>query len=340
MVTVGLDGNRVTDPAGVSASLLAAGATADEVRARLHGRLRPPDLFRTGLYVDRGPLRAAGWQEQRPVPNCRHRLPDTRRPALSSPRAWPPTWSAPSAPFTAEELPHLGPAYAPTSTVGQTGLEAAYQTQLAGQPGGTITVVDADGQTGATVAVFPPKPGTAVQTSIDPAVQQAAEAALAPVSQYAALVAVRASTGQVLAAVSVPEADPFDQALAGEFPPGSTFKIITATALIEKGLAPSSPATCPPCGHRRRRTVPQRRRRRADEHPAGRLRRVLQHRLHQPGDDQPPARHPAGGGGHLWHRRRAASRPDGLRRPRADTSRTRPDWPKRPSARRRWWSPR
>ena len=96
------------------------------------------------------------------------------------------------------------------------------------------------------VAVFPPKPGTAVQTSIDPAVQQAAEAALAPVSQYAALVAVRASTGQVLAAVSVPEADPFDQALDGEFPPGSTFKVITATALIEKGLAPSSPATCPP----------------------------------------------------------------------------------------------
>ena len=65
-------------------------------------------------------------------------------------------------------------------------------------------------------------------------------------SKYAALVAVRASTGQVLAAVSVPEAYQFDQALDGEFPPGSTFKVITATALIQKGLSPSSPATCPP----------------------------------------------------------------------------------------------
>ena len=32
----------------------------------------------------------------------------------------------------------------------------------------------------------------------------------------------------------------------GTFPPGSTFKVITATALIEKGLSPSSPASCPP----------------------------------------------------------------------------------------------
>ena len=44
----------------------------------------------------------------------------------------------------------------------------------------------------------------------------------------------------------MPEADQFDQALEGEFPPGSTFKVITATALIEQGLSPSSPATCPP----------------------------------------------------------------------------------------------
>jgi cell division protein FtsI/penicillin-binding protein 2 len=34
--------------------------------------------------------------------------------------------------------------------------------------------------------------------------------------------------------------------LAGEFPPGSTFKVITSAALLEKGLTPSSPASCPP----------------------------------------------------------------------------------------------
>jgi cell division protein FtsI/penicillin-binding protein 2 len=85
-----------------------------------------------------------------------------------------------------------------------------------------------------------------VETSIDPTVQRAAEAALAGVSNYGALVAVRASTGQVLASVSVPAADPFDQGFSGTFPPGSTFKVITASALIEKGLSPASPASCPP----------------------------------------------------------------------------------------------
>ena len=57
---------------------------------------------------------------------------------------------------------------------------------------------------------------------------------------------MRASTGQVLADVSVPAAYQFDQGLSGAFPPGSTFKVITATALIEKGLTPASPASCPP----------------------------------------------------------------------------------------------
>jgi cell division protein FtsI/penicillin-binding protein 2 len=106
--------------------------------------------------------------------------------------------------------------------------------------------VNAGGKSRTTVATFSPLPGTPVQTSIDPTVQRAAEAALAGISSYGALVAVRASTGQVLASVSVPAAYQFDQALSGAFPPGSTFKVITASALIEKGLSPASAASCPP----------------------------------------------------------------------------------------------
>ena len=48
-----------------------------------------------------------------------------------------------------------------------------------------------------------------------------------------------------LPAVCDPATDGFDQALNGAFLPGSTFKTITSTALIERGLSPSSPASCP-----------------------------------------------------------------------------------------------
>jgi cell division protein FtsI/penicillin-binding protein 2 len=97
-----------------------------------------------------------------------------------------------------------------------------------------------------TLATFPAKAGTAVATSIDPAVQAAAEEAMSAVSGTAGLVAARVSTGQILAAVSLPAGNAFDYALDGEFPPGSTFKVLTTTALMGKGLSPSSPASCPP----------------------------------------------------------------------------------------------
>ena len=77
-----------------------------------------------------------------------------------------------------------------------------------------------------------------------PAAQKSAEAALAGQSKSAALVAVNASTGDILAATSANPEVP-DQALDGGFPPGSTFKVITSTALITHGLSPQSAASCP-----------------------------------------------------------------------------------------------
>jgi cell division protein FtsI/penicillin-binding protein 2 len=60
------------------------------------------------------------------------------------------------------------------------------------------------------------------------------------------MVALRASTGQVLAVVSDPVSAAYNQALQGAYPPGSTFKVLTSTALIQKGLSPASAASCPP----------------------------------------------------------------------------------------------
>jgi hypothetical protein len=244
-VVVGVEGSRVKDPAAVSAVLIAAGATAAQVNGALAAAVTHPSYFEPVFT-----LSAARYQQLGGKNSQLYQAPGTvfapavERGAITGGLAAHLVGSV--GPITAEELQRLGSAYDSTNTVGQTGLEAAYETQLAGKPGATITAVNAGGKTRTTVATFSPKPGTPVQTSIDPAVQQAAEGALANVSQYAALVAIRASTGQVLAAVSVPAAYQFDEALVGEFPPGSTFKVITSAALLEKGLTPSSPASCPP----------------------------------------------------------------------------------------------
>jgi cell division protein FtsI/penicillin-binding protein 2 len=104
-------------------------------------------------------------------------------------------------------------------------------------------VVSASGAHVATVAKLPARPGTPVSTTIESSVQRAAEAALAGEEKSAALVAVNASTGAVLAAVSANSG--FDQAIDGGFPPGSTFKVITSSALISHGLSPQSAASCP-----------------------------------------------------------------------------------------------
>jgi Penicillin binding protein transpeptidase domain/NTF2-like N-terminal transpeptidase domain/Penicillin-binding Protein dimerisation domain len=146
-------------------------------------------------------------------------------------------------PVTAQELKQLGAPYQAQNVVGQSGLEAGEERQLAGSPGATITVQNSAGATVATVRTYPDQPGRTVRTTIDLRAQQAAEAALAHQKQTSALVAVDARTGDVLAAASVNAG--YDAAVDGGFPPGSTFKILDSTALIEHGLTPQSAASCP-----------------------------------------------------------------------------------------------
>jgi cell division protein FtsI/penicillin-binding protein 2 len=65
------------------------------------------------------------------------------------------------------------------------------------------------------------------------------------VPQQAAIVAIRPGTGEILAAAHSTSVD-FDIALEGRYPPGSTFKIITTTAILQSRVAsPTSSAPCP-----------------------------------------------------------------------------------------------
>ena len=82
-------------------------------------------------------------------------------------------------------------------------------------------------------------------SSIEPRVQQAAIDAVGGSTLPVDLVAIRASTGQVLSYVSRGGGLASDDSLVGKYPPGSTFKIVTAADLLAHGLTPRSPATCP-----------------------------------------------------------------------------------------------
>ena len=150
----------------------------------------------------------------------------------------------------------LGPALAhavgyASARYGTSGIEAAYDADLAPRPLGN----DPIGQIVQLVQRREPVPalrGAAVVTTIEPAVQRALYDALQAYPRGAG-VALDPRTGEVLALASVPSFDParisatfpaiavrpdsplLDRALAGLYPPGSTFKIFTAAAGLAAG---------------------------------------------------------------------------------------------------------
>ncbi len=146
---------------------------------------------------------------------------------------------------TAERLAELGEPYQVGDNVGLSGLEANFERQLAGTPSGDVRTVDAAGTTVRTLFTFPGTPPQPVRTTLDRRTQEAAEAALAGVTSPAAIVAVDAATGDVRAVVSRPLSEPFNRALAGQYPPASTFKVVTTAALLAGGTRPETPVACP-----------------------------------------------------------------------------------------------
>jgi cell division protein FtsI/penicillin-binding protein 2 len=146
---------------------------------------------------------------------------------------------------TAAQAKKLGPPYKAGDQIGQGGIEQAYQRQLAGRPSLTIRIKGPGDRVDATAARFPAVAGKPVRTSIDMRMQLAASRAVssAATAKPVDIVAIQPSTGKVLAVVERPGG--FDRALDGIFPPGSTFKIVTASALVQKGLRPSSTVQCP-----------------------------------------------------------------------------------------------
>ncbi len=149
------------------------------------------------------------------------------------------------APATAEQVQKAHGAIAAGDEVGQWGLEARFESRLAGTATRRIVIRGADGTPTATLLRRAGTKGQALHTTLDRDVQQAAETALGPRRDKAALVALQPSTGDVLAVANRPTDQPFDRAIDGRYPPGSTFKVVSTAALLRDGLETTDTVACP-----------------------------------------------------------------------------------------------
>jgi Penicillin binding protein transpeptidase domain/Penicillin-binding Protein dimerisation domain len=136
------------------------------------------------------------------------------------------------------------PSLAAGDMVGQSGLEQTNEVALRGAASAQLNVLDPSGHTVATLDRWPGRAPTPVSSTVNPATQAAAAAAIADTGHPSALVAIDARTGGVLAAASNPAG--YSRALLGQYPPGSTFKMVTLTAALMSGRTLASPTSCPP----------------------------------------------------------------------------------------------
>ncbi|TDD90817.1 hypothetical protein E1298_12610 [Actinomadura rubrisoli] len=143
---------------------------------------------------------------------------------------------------SAETADKLGAPYRTGDTVGAEGLQKQYERRLAGTPALAVQIVGADGKPVRTLQRFGGAEGEPVKTTIDPKVQRAAGKALSAASKPASLVAVRPSTGEILAVANKPGG--YNRALMGRYPPGSTFKVVTAAALVADGMDAGTRVGC------------------------------------------------------------------------------------------------
>lgn len=152
-------------------------------------------------------------------------------------------------PATAEVVEQSKGAILADQIVGLTGLQARYDEQLRGTLGVTVQAVSTtDGGTATAVDLVgvPTGAGRPLETTLDIATQRAAEKALADVTGTgSALVAIRPSTGEVLAAANGPGSKGLALATSAQAEPGSTFKVVSSLAALRTGMSPTSLISCP-----------------------------------------------------------------------------------------------
>ncbi len=239
VVYVGVEPRQVTDPAKLARDLQAAlGVNLADLPARL--KQARPDAF-----VDVITLRKEQYDQVKPqIYGLDGTVFRTGTLPLSPSRTFARALLGSVGPVT-KELTDAAPGrYDIGDLVGLSGLQRRYDDQLIGKPGVTV-LLSAEGAEPVTLYRAEPVPGAPVRTTLDQRVQQAADLALGPETRSAALVAIRISTGAVVAAANGPDGGNTNLAFEASVPPGSTFKVVSTIALLGKGLHPDDPVDCP-----------------------------------------------------------------------------------------------
>jgi cell division protein FtsI/penicillin-binding protein 2 len=151
--------------------------------------------------------------------------------------------AGPLGPASADAAHKLGAPYRAGDTIGTDGLQRQYERRLAGTPALAVQIAGVDGKPVQTLQRFGGAEGKPLRTTLDPKVQRAAGEALGDVDKPASLVALRPSTGEILAVANRPGG--YNRALMGQYPPGSTFKVVTAAALVAGGMDAGTSVGCP-----------------------------------------------------------------------------------------------
>jgi cell division protein FtsI/penicillin-binding protein 2 len=164
-------------------------------------------------------------------------------------------------------------AVVPGDEVGLSGLQKRYDSTLRGTPGVQVRLLPLSSRSSSAspspsgfptprsaspapsdpsgsaspVVVFEAKPvaGKDLRLTLNDYLLGLAEKTLADTKSASAIVAIRPSTGAVLAAANGPGNKDQNLATAGQAAPGSTFKVVSSLALLRAGVKPSSEVKCP-----------------------------------------------------------------------------------------------
>ena len=241
-VVVGIKRSRTADPVGLANTVASlTGVNAAELVAKVNAA-GPED------FVEVVTLARADYDKIRPQVQP---LPGTVFREQQAATGLPANYARAVLGTTGTASPEIAAASGGRIVAGDvTGLSGVQQAQddvLGGTPGVTVQATSSTaGSTPRALKVFPGVAGRNVTVTLDQKVQAVADATIANTETPSALVAIRVSTGDVLAVANGPSGfSSYNRAMIGKYPPGSTFKVASTLGLLVNGLTPDTVVDCP-----------------------------------------------------------------------------------------------